>query len=168
MPEIPVEEVFTPKGVRETFLEVTLGRRAFLLFYGTVLAVALLFLGRIFSLGFAQANFYEKRSLQNIDKEVVVPAARGAIFDRYGTRIVENQPVFSVSLKISEYLKNRDEIIDFLTLSIEITKEEIEAAIQKALPEESDSVIIARDVGPAELIALKAKTIAGIEIQDGL
>lgn len=147
------------------FLEFLLTERIFQIFYLGVAIVAALFVYRIISLGWFQEEFYKKRAFANVNQEQIIPAPRGIIFDRFQKPLAQNKPVFTVSLKISEYFKNREiagQIRDILDLS----EEDILAALAKADIEKNDSIIIARDINPEEIIKLKEKAIAGLEFHN--
>jgi len=162
---LEVDEIVADKG-RATFLEQKLPGVIFRLFYIAVVAVSLAFAARVYYIGASQSSFYKERALANVNQEIAEPAPRGIIYDRFGEPIAQNQPVFSVSLKISEFVKNKKEITDFLRSSIGIAEEDLNNSIAKMDIEKSDAVVVARDLSPEDIIKLKTKTLAGIQIQD--
>src|SRR3989344_5632102 len=165
VPEVDLEEIISV-GPQNNFLQFSIERRTFHVLYVSVALAALIFGGRIIYLAWTEGAFYAVRAKQNTDQEVLVPAERGAILDRFGKAIAQNQPIFSVSLKISEYLKNRETIDVFLSETLGLTVSDLNALFSKADLQNSDSIIVARDIEPDKMIALRSRDIAGLEIQN--
>lgn len=164
-PEVDLEEIISI-GPQNSFLQFSIERRTFHILYVSVALAALIFGGRIIYLSWTEGAFYAVRAKQNANQEVLLPAERGVILDRFGKLLAQNQPIFSVSLKISEYLKNRETIDSFLNQTLGVTVSDLSALIAKADLQNSDSIIVARDIEPDKMIELKSREIAGLEIQN--
>ncbi|MDP3956386.1 MAG: penicillin-binding transpeptidase domain-containing protein [bacterium] len=164
-PEVDLEEIIST-GPQNSFLQFSIERRTFQVLYVSVALAALIFGGRIIYLAGTEGAFYAVRAKQNANQEVILPAERGVILDRFGKAIAQNQPIFSVSLKISEYLKNRETIDSFLYKTLSVTESDLSALLTKADIQNSDSIIVARDIEPDKIIELKSREIAGLEIQN--
>ena len=163
---LEIDEVFAESRRASRFLELPITGKVFKLFYLGFASVALIFAARLLLLWGDNGSFYTERALGNMRQTIAIPAERGIIFDRFGTSVAQNQPVFSVSLKIVEYFKNRDEIEVFLKESIGLAPEDLRETVRKADLEKSVSVIIARDLGPEEIIRLKGRELPGLQVTD--
>ena len=77
-------------------IETALPLRSFWLV--AILAIFLFFiiLGRILFLNILKGDFYTARASINVNQEIIVPANRGLILDRFGKPLVKNHPTFSV------------------------------------------------------------------------
>ena len=166
MGDLHIEEILCDAREERRMLPTSLTNGVFYVFYFLLLAVAAVFLVRVGILGVSRGLFYENRALANVNKEVFVPAPRGAIYDRFGKALATNEPSFSVSVKLSEYRENQSAINNFLYESIGIAPFEIESAIRDANIEESDLVIITSDLSQDEIIKLKAIEIPGLYVED--
>jgi len=83
--ELNVEDlVFNDEQQESDYLELPLSRQTFLLVAGAVILVGLLAFGRAGFLGFVRGGFYTSRANANVGKEIVLPAPRGIIADRFG------------------------------------------------------------------------------------
>ena len=163
---LEIDEVFVESRKASRFLELLIAGKVFKIFYLGFVSVALVFSAQLLLLWRGEGSFYEKRALGNINQETAIPAERGTIFDRFGIPVAQNQPIFSASLKVAEYLKNRGEIEAFLYESIGLVPENLLEIVSKADLKMSDSVIIARDLEPEEIIRLKGRELPGLQIAD--
>lgn len=164
--DINVEEILHDSESGQRALELALTRNVFYGFYAVTLIFVGLFLVRILTLGMVRGDFYVKRALANVNKEIYIPAERGMIFDRFHNVLAGDSPSFSVSIKLSEFLKNQDAIRSYLKESIGLTDQDIDKAIQQANVEESDLVIVTSDLSKSDIVKLKAKDIPGLYIED--
>lgn len=88
-------------------------------------------LGRIFQLQIVEYEKYAPLSRQNSLRMDVVNPARGLILDRHGTIIVENQPIYSISITPAKFrMDNLSTLADILNLSEEIVLDRIREAQQ--------------------------------------
>ena len=60
--------------------------------------ICLVVLGRIFYLQIVQYEVYDELGDKNSIRQEYVDAARGLIYDRNGTLLVDNQPIYSVTI----------------------------------------------------------------------
>lgn len=163
--ELSIEEIIST-APRHEYLKLSIENRTFRLLYVIVALSALMFAGRILYLAWGNGDFYAARAKQNANEIIFLPAERGAVLDRFGKSLAQNQPVFSVSLKVSEYLKNRENLDRFLYDTLNLKADEINDLLSRADIEHSDFIIVARDIGPEKVIALKSREIAGLKVQD--
>ncbi len=95
-------------------VERPLGRRVFFVAWIVVCTLVVGALIRIFYLDVINGSTYRSRAFANAGQEIVLRAPRGGIYDRYGTLLVSNQPSFNVTLNLSQVLKDRAHIDNFL------------------------------------------------------
>ena len=87
-------------------------------------------LARMLHLQVWQYEKYRTRSDENRIEVVPVPPARGLIFDRLGNRLVENRPVFSLTLAL-ERVDDLDQLLADLSALIPISTEDLEQFEQR-------------------------------------
>lgn len=81
----------------------------------------LIMLGRIFHLQILDYETYSPLSMQNSLRMEVVNPARGLIYDRHGTIIVENQPIYTIIITPSLFdLENLSLLAELLQIEEEI------------------------------------------------
>lgn len=91
----------------------------------------LIMLGRIFKLQILDYETYSPLSMQNFLRMEVVNPARGLIYDRHGTIIVENQPIYTIIITPSLFdSENLPLLADLLQVDEEIVHNRIVEAQQ--------------------------------------
>lgn len=96
---------------------------------GIILLGILVMMGRIFQLQILDNEEYEPLSRQNSLRMDVVNPARGLIFDRNGNIIVENQPIYSVTVTPANFKSERLPILaDILRMDPDSVSEKIAEA----------------------------------------
>lgn len=92
-----------------------------------IIAVGFLVLiGRIFHLQILDHETYEPLSMQNSLRMEVVNPARGLIYDRNGTILVENQPIYSITITPSRFNKESiPKLARILHLDEELVRERV-------------------------------------------
>jgi len=85
-----------------------------------------------------QAEKYRGLSESNALREIVSPAKRGLIMDRYGKILADNQPAYSLTLDriimaplVKSDATHRPKLIAFLSQILEVPPQEIEARFEK-------------------------------------
>ncbi|MEO1021379.1 MAG: penicillin-binding protein 2 [Bacteroidota bacterium] len=63
-----------------------------------ILGMCFVVLGRVFYLQIVQNEVYEELGRKNSLRQEIVSPARGLIYDRFGTLIVDNQPIYSITI----------------------------------------------------------------------
>ncbi|MFA6495177.1 MAG: penicillin-binding protein 2 [Candidatus Paceibacterota bacterium] len=95
-------------------IERPLGRHVFFVAWMIVCVLVAGAVVRIAYLNIWNGASYQMRAFANAGQEIVLRAPRGGIYDRYGTLLVSNQPSFNVTLNLSQVLKDRAHVEDFL------------------------------------------------------
>jgi penicillin-binding protein 2 len=95
-----------------------------------VLIIGLLvLLGRIFQLQIIEYETYTPLSMQNSLRMEVVNPARGLIYDKNGTILVENQPIYSITITPSRFDEKQIPLLaDLLQVEEELVRERIAEA----------------------------------------
>lgn len=95
-----------------------------------VLVIGLLvLLGRIFQLQIIEYETYTPLSMQNSLRMEVVNPARGLIYDKNGTILVENQPIYSITITPSRF---DDEQIPLLADLLQVEEELVRERVTEA------------------------------------
>jgi len=68
-----------------------------------MLGLCLIVLGRVFQLQILDFDTYEPISKSNALRQEFVSPARGLIFDRNGTLLVDNEPIYSITIKPAKF-----------------------------------------------------------------
>src|SRR5690625_7202791 len=82
-----------------------------------MLLVWLVILGRLFQLQILDHDTYTPISQQNSIRQEVVNPARGLVYDRNGTIIIENQPIYSITITPANFDLSRTELLAELLAS---------------------------------------------------
>lgn len=111
--------------IRDHSAEANLvARRAFAAFIFVLVLIAILFVN-IYNLQVNDSESYKTRSNENRIKLLPVAPNRGLIYDRNGTLLAENRPVYNLEV-VPEDVKNISETIDHVSNYIDITAEQKE------------------------------------------
>jgi penicillin-binding protein 2 len=89
----------------------------------------LILIGRIFHLQILDHETYEPLSMQNSLRMEVVNPARGLIYDRNGTILVENQPIYSITITPSRF---DEESIPMLARILRVDEEDVRERVTEA------------------------------------
>jgi len=113
---------------------------------------------RMFFLSGFLGEFYRSRALANAGQEIVLPAPRGIIYDRFGEALVSNEPSFRVSVNLSELFRNQEKIDPLLSQLASIVPFDVSAKrleIVHANLERQSHIVIARELSIQQVIALR-------------
>jgi penicillin-binding protein 2 len=167
---LQVEEIFHTENKRSTdYLELPLSGRTFLL---VGLAGSILILGvfiRIGYLNIIRGSFYGERASGNVHREIVIPAPRGVIVDRYQSVLVENKSALSVWVDVPKLIKERGVLTSTLKTVAEATETdlvELVGKIYSADLEKKPIVKILSDITASQAISLKSQNLSGLQVND--
>ncbi|MGB5873614.1 MAG: penicillin-binding protein 2 [Bacteroidota bacterium] len=92
-----------------------------------VLLMFLLFLGRLYQLQLIYRDEYGRKSKENIVRVVSTEPVRGYLYDRTGTRVVDNRPAFTVTIMPFEFdRESAPRLAALLSLDLEVLHERLE------------------------------------------
>ncbi len=94
-----------------------------------IIILGLIMLGRLFQLQILEHDRYGPLSRENSLRQEVVNPARGLIYDRNGNLLVDNDPIYTITITPARYeSKNTPILADLLNISIEEVKKRIQEA----------------------------------------
>ena len=73
-------------------------RRSILILQFVVIALALVVVGRLYQLQILEYETYSPLSRENSIRQEYVNPARGLIYDRYGNLLVDNEPIYTITI----------------------------------------------------------------------
>ncbi len=131
--------------------------------------IVLLFLaleGRLWSMQAIQGRYYLDLSEQNRVRDLIVPAPRGAIFDRRGQPLVTNRASFTVSVLPME-VPDPDRLAEVLAPLLGIERQEILDKLEAGRRRPFESVPLRRDVSKTIVVTVEEHRIdlPGVIIQ---
>jgi len=94
-----------------------------------IAALCLLILARVFQLQILQQDKYAPLSEENSFRQQSVQAARGLIYDRNGILLVDNEPIYSITITPASF---DEENIPLLAQLLEVPVEELHQKIKEA------------------------------------
>lgn len=169
-PDLQVEEIFHTESERGAdYLELPLTGKAFFLVGALVVIIGLIAISRVGYLLSAKGELYSERAWGNINKEIVVPAPRGIITDRYGTILVKNESSFSVWVDVPKLLKESGVLRSTLETLAEVTGidlDEIAMTVYKTDLERQPLVKIVENIKTDAAIELKGRKMSGVQVAD--
>lgn len=127
----------------------------------------LVLLGRLIQIQVVEASKYRELAEENRVKREILPAARGMIFDRNGTLLVESRPSFAVSLvpsRIKDEGKTLERLASLLGLNEGDLKLELEEAKKRSRRE---PVRVLKDVGMdvVSIVEEHCTGLTGVEVE---
>ncbi|SMO77404.1 penicillin-binding protein 2 [Fodinibius sediminis] len=94
-----------------------------------IILLGLVILGRLFQLQILNYETYEPLSRQNALRQQNVNPARGLIYDRNGRLLVDNKPIYSITITPSAYDREKTPLLAQL---LGIAEEEVEKRVEEA------------------------------------
>ena len=94
-----------------------------------IVLLGIVILGRLFQLQIVNHDTYGPLSRENSLRQEVVNPARGLIYDRNGKLLVDNQPIYSITITPASYDSDNTPILANL---MDVPVEEVEKRIQEA------------------------------------
>jgi penicillin-binding protein 2 len=94
-----------------------------------IIVLGLIILGRLFQLQILDYDTYNPLSRENSLRQEVINPARGLIYDRNGNLIVDNQPIYTITVTPASYDPENTPILAQL---MDVPVEEVEKRVQEA------------------------------------
>ena len=99
------------------------------IFQTIIIFLGLIILGRLFQLQILEYDTYKPLSRQNALRQQTVNPARGLIYDRYGELLVDNKPIYSLTITPSSYdTSNTPILAGILGIPVAEVKKQVEEA----------------------------------------
>lgn len=99
------------------------------IFQTIIILLGLVIIGRLFQLQILDYETYEPLSRQNALRQQNVNPARGLIYDRNGLLLVDNKPIYSITITPSAY---NDKSSSLLAEILGVTENEVEERVEEA------------------------------------
>lgn len=94
-----------------------------------VVILGLIMLGRLFQLQILEHDRYGPLSRENSLRQEVITPARGLIYDRNGNLLVDNEPIYSITITPASYKSENTPILaDVLDVPVEEVKKRVQEA----------------------------------------
>lgn len=158
-PDIAFEEALAADddlGVRER----SFSRIPFFVGISLVVIFCIVVVGKIFSIGFLNFEFYTTRARANASALTRIEAPRGIIEDRYGVILADNRTSFSLSLDVHSFLEypdRQDEILSAVFQVVGITADNVLSLLQSQQREGiSDVLPLVDDLSDDQIVRLNA------------
>ncbi|MFA5386392.1 MAG: penicillin-binding transpeptidase domain-containing protein [Candidatus Paceibacterota bacterium] len=172
------KEIYLEEAILDDFakdldlIELPLSEKAFKLVKVLILFAVLAAVGEILFLGVIKGKFYQNRALLNAAEKTTLLAERGLIFDRFGKPLVSNSSTFRLNLKISNFIKDKNEeertiktlkeVLGFTTADVEDFLKKI-----KEVDLETQNSIVVKEITPAQALTLKNLNLDSLEVEEG-
>ncbi|MGD8426857.1 MAG: penicillin-binding protein 2 [Balneolaceae bacterium] len=96
-----------------------------------IILLSLIILGRLFQLQIIEHDTYGPLSRQNSLRQEVISPARGLIYDRDGNLLVDNEPIYSITITPANYnKKNTPLLAQLLGLPVDEVKKRVKEATE--------------------------------------
>ncbi len=133
--------------------------------------IAVIFVGRVVFIGFAQSDRYFLRAEDNQNLVTLLPGPRGIIYDRNGKILADNHPVFSAFLKMDEFLRDPDsqkKILDAISEALNMAPEEVWNLLESTdLEGSGSSLLLSQNLNQEQVVKLKSLDSPTLNIEDG-
>lgn len=142
-------------------------KRLFVLF-AIVLLCTVVLVGRLWYLQLARGDHYARLADGNRMRQLRLIPPRGEIHDRKGEVLVRSKPAFTVSVVPGGLGQSNETSLELLCELLDLTREELEEALEKGRGFPYEPVRIKQDVDPETVIAIEENRInlQGIFIEE--
>lgn len=108
----------------------TMQRQKVLFVYAMVVILMIGLAGRLLYLMINRADYYGEKAKEVHQRQRVVKAARGIIYDRNGVEIASNKPVSTISV-IHNQIQNPEKVISVLSEVLKLPEEKVRKRVEK-------------------------------------
>lgn len=164
--EISLEQL-KKEGPGESRMELSLPDATFSVFNICVLLAGAVLIAELFFLNVVKADFWQVRSLSNVNRIIPERAKRGIIFDKDGGALVENVPRFDaylLPLLLPPDLTSRKSVIETLKKNLGISEEQWEETIKQN--KDSSVIPLKKNLSLEKVILLKSLDLSGLRIEE--
>ncbi len=142
------------------------------LFIIIVFALFSIISARLFYLQVINKNNFYAKAEENRQRSIPIPSKRGLIFDRFGNKLTENIPRFSLAITpqdLPHTKKEREKVIKKLSQLTNQPSEKVKKLIEKYKGYNFESVVIKENIDyeTALNIQISASNLPGVHIQRG-
>lgn len=169
--KLNLEDILTDRALEDEFVEVPVRDGIFKITAAIVGVIALAGLFQVFNLNILKSDFYSRRALANMSLEVIKPAPRGIIRDRFGTPLVENRAVINVFIDADFFLKEkyeRETVLGGLSETLNIPLSELERMIGAYDWERSRRLLLRTNLNHEQILKLSSLNLPAVSLIEGL
>ncbi len=151
------------------YLELPISQRVFGIVSIIGILIGITVFGRVLYLNVVRADFYAARSEANINREILLPAYRGLITDRFGEVLATNAETFSIFLDIPELLKDRsklDQVLMRLSETVGLPIETLYTTLEEADFEDKSSVPLVRNISAEAAISVRGLDLPSVRVEN--
>jgi len=161
-------------GSRFDSLEKPLRFGIFYFVYFILLFAVVFTISRLLYLNQFLGTLYVRRSLANVTREVLTPAPRGIIVDRFGEPLVENEPSFSVFINLADFFRlppsgaadSQSGAISTLVGILNLPEEELSASLSSVNLERQGELVVAKNVSLNDALSIKGRHLNSVYVID--
>jgi penicillin-binding protein 2 len=169
--KLNLEDILTDRALEDELVEVPVRDGVFKITAAIVGAIALAGLFQVFNLNIFKSDFYSRRALANMSLEIIKPAPRGIIYDRFGTPLVENRAVINVFIDADFFLKEKSEretVLNGLSKALNIPLDELERMIGAYNWERNRRLLLRTNLSHEEILKLSSLNLPTVSLIEGL
>lgn len=153
----------------EGVLETPVKPNNFLIFFGIIFLVLIIFSIRLFSISILKGEYFKTLSLKNHAQDELVIPKRGIIYDRNFEPLVNNVPRFSLVLEKEKTIteKERSFLAEKVSLVLKEEKDDIDGIFKEALADrngELKNIVLLSNIDPEKALILRSV----LEKEDGV
>lgn len=166
--DIHFEESLFEEHHQQQILEIPITHSVFRGMMFIIIGMIMMIYGRVFFLNVVLGDWYQKRSLHNVYKEIRLPATRGLILDRFNNPLVKNVPALRVSIDVADLLKNQKKASETLAKMrlLFFDNSEVLDILRNIHGEKGGEIIVATNITREQAIALEALNVDFVIISD--
>lgn len=139
----------------------TYHRKKILVFFGLVLVVMIILVGRIFYLMVVDSAYYEKLATELHERERSIKAARGRILDTNGVVLADNKTVCTISV-IHSQIEDKELVIDVLCKELGLSEETVRKRVEKVSSIERIKTNVDKETGDR----IRSYKLAGVKVDE--
>jgi len=171
------KEIYLEEAVLDDFakdldlVELPLSEKAFKLVKILIFVGILMVIGKIILLGIVKADFYQNRAMLNAAEQTVLTAERGIIFDKFDKPLVSNSSTFHLTLKIVNFIKNKEEeqkTIEALKEVLQFSSHDIDELFGKIknVNLETQNSIVISEISSEQALKIKKFNLNSLEVKE--
>lgn len=139
------------------------------IFFGILVIIVLLLVGRLWHLQVLQGNYYAGIAEGNRMRRIRVTPTRGDILDRNGEVLIRSRPAFTVSLIPDGINKQSEDVLENLSEILDLTREELNDSMKKDFRFPYEPVRLIEDADTSMVVAIEENRsrLPGVFIEEG-
>ena len=139
----------------------TYHRKKILVFFGIVLVIMLILVGRICYLMVVDSKYYEELATELHERERSIKAARGRILDANGVVLADNKTVCTISV-IHSQIEDKELVIDVLCKELGLSEETVRKRVEKVSSIERVKTNVDKEIGDR----IRSYKLAGVKVDE--